>query len=79
MPEREAKARIKINKLLEEAGWCFEPSPDGPTNILLEPGIKHQNHLLPLEIQEQIVEHIESDITLYTQKISTTLTKLWEE
>lgn len=23
MPEKEAKARIKINKLLEESGWRF--------------------------------------------------------
>jgi type I restriction enzyme, R subunit len=27
MSEKEAKARIKINKLLEEAGWRFFDSP----------------------------------------------------
>ena len=32
----EAKARIKINKLLEEAGWRFFDSEEGKTNILLE-------------------------------------------
>jgi len=32
----EAKARIKINKLLEESGWRFDDSPKGKTNILLE-------------------------------------------
>jgi type I restriction enzyme R subunit len=29
MAEKEAKARIKINKLLEEAGWRFFDSPEG--------------------------------------------------
>ena len=32
---KEAKARIKINKLLE-AGWRFLDSEDGPANIQLE-------------------------------------------
>ena len=39
MSEKEAKARIKINKLLEEAGWRFFPSPAGPANIQLEPSV----------------------------------------
>jgi type I restriction enzyme R subunit len=33
---KEARARIKINKLLEEAGWRFFDSEDGPANIQLE-------------------------------------------
>jgi len=37
---KEAKARIKINKLLEEAGWRFFDSEEGPANILLENYIK---------------------------------------
>lgn len=32
----EAKARIKINKLLEDAGWRFFDSEAGPANIILE-------------------------------------------
>lgn len=32
----EAHARIKINQLLEEAGWRFEDSAEGEANILLE-------------------------------------------
>ncbi|HPD60047.1 MAG TPA: DEAD/DEAH box helicase family protein, partial [Paludibacteraceae bacterium] len=32
----EAKARIKINKLLEEAGWRFFDSKEGRANIVLE-------------------------------------------
>ena len=40
MPEKEATARIKINKLLEAAGWRFFPEGNAPANIRLEPGIK---------------------------------------
>ncbi len=37
---KEAKARIKINKLLEKAGWRFFDSQDGKANIQLEPNVK---------------------------------------
>lgn len=36
---KEATARIKINKLLEAAGWRFFPDGDQSANIRLEPGI----------------------------------------
>jgi hypothetical protein len=36
MSAKEAKARIKINKLLEEAGWRFFDSAEGKANIFLE-------------------------------------------
>ena len=39
MPENEATARIKINKLLEEAGWRFFENEHGPANISLEHGV----------------------------------------
>jgi type I restriction enzyme, R subunit len=39
--QKEAKARIKINKLLEESGWRFEDDKNGKANIRLEPGIKY--------------------------------------
>lgn len=39
MPEKEAIARIKINKLLEAAGWRFFPVGGKPANIRLEPGV----------------------------------------
>ncbi len=39
MPEKEATARIKINRLLEAAGWRFFPDKNGPANIRLEPTI----------------------------------------
>lgn len=39
--QKEAKARIKINKLLEESGWRFDDNEKGKANIKLEPGIKY--------------------------------------
>lgn len=36
---KEATARIKINKLLEAAGWRFFPEGDAPANVRLEPGV----------------------------------------
>lgn len=40
MADKEAKARIKINKLLEEAGWRFFDDKDGKATIKLESSIK---------------------------------------
>jgi type I restriction enzyme R subunit len=40
MAEKEAKARIKINRLLEEAGWRFFDTESGKANILLENNVK---------------------------------------
>lgn len=37
---KEARARIKINKLLEESGWRFFDAPEGKANILLENNVK---------------------------------------
>jgi type I restriction enzyme, R subunit len=40
MLNNEALARIKINKLLEEAGWRFFDNDEGKANILLENHVK---------------------------------------
>jgi type I restriction enzyme R subunit len=37
---KEANARIKINKLLEQAGWRFFDNEKGQANISLEPNVK---------------------------------------
>lgn len=37
---KEAQARIKINKLLEVAGWRFFDDQQGKANITLEPNVK---------------------------------------
>jgi type I restriction enzyme, R subunit len=40
MAAKEARARIKINKLLEEAGWRFLDHADGKANVVLENNVK---------------------------------------
>lgn len=40
MAAKEAQARIKLNKLLEEAGWRFFDGAHGKANIVLEPKVK---------------------------------------
>lgn len=40
MAAKEAKARIKINKLLEESGWRFFDGESGKANVTLEPNVK---------------------------------------
>jgi len=40
MSAKESKARIKINKLLEDAGWRFFDVEEGPANIILENNVK---------------------------------------
>ena len=41
MAEKEAKARIKINRLLEDASWRFFDDENGSDTIVLEPRIDH--------------------------------------
>ena len=36
---KEAAARVKIDRLLAEAGWRFFPDADGPANVVLELGV----------------------------------------
>ena len=40
MAAKEAKAHIKINKLLEESGWRLFEHATGKANIVLEPKVK---------------------------------------
>lgn len=40
MSFNEARARIKINKLLEQAGWRFFDVEGGRANVVLEPNVK---------------------------------------
>ena len=39
MPNNEAQARIKINRLLENSGWRFFDDENGKANIQLEQGV----------------------------------------
>jgi len=54
----EASARIKINKLLEEAGWRFFDAPEGAANIQLEVGVVLQPS--DLDAMGDDFEHIKS-------------------
>jgi type I restriction enzyme R subunit len=40
LTHKEATARIKINRLLEEAGWRFFDDEIGSANVVLEPNVK---------------------------------------
>ncbi|WP_369297405.1 DEAD/DEAH box helicase family protein [uncultured Neglectibacter sp.] len=40
MSIKEARSRIKINKMLEEAGWRFFDNDNGPANIQVEANVK---------------------------------------
>ena len=40
MPLKEARARIKINKLLEESGWRLVDDSNGPATVVLEGKVK---------------------------------------
>ena len=42
----EAQARIKINRMLENAGWRFFDSPKGPANIILEGNVKLTKNMI---------------------------------
>jgi len=44
--KKEAVARIKINKLLTEAGWRFFDEDSNPANIQLEPNVKIKKNAL---------------------------------
>jgi type I restriction enzyme R subunit len=46
VPEKEANARIKINNLLEAAGWRFFPKGNAPANIQLEPSVTLKQNAL---------------------------------
>lgn len=54
MLEKEALSRIRINKLLEDAGWRFFNTSEGMANIQLEPNVKiTQQDLDGLELKKK--------------------------
>ena len=44
--EKEAKARIRINSLLQRAGWRFFDDENGLANIALEANVKIKKKVL---------------------------------
>ncbi|PLX25735.1 restriction endonuclease subunit R [Candidatus Parcubacteria bacterium] len=53
--KKEAEARIKINKLLEDSGWRFDDNKNGKANIQLEAGVKFN------ELDQNLENAITSD------------------
>ena len=46
MAAKEAKARIKINKLLEDAGWRLLDNDTGKANVIFENNVKITQQLI---------------------------------
>ena len=44
--QKEAKARIRINDLLQRSGWRFFDDQDGPANVTLEAHVKLKKKVL---------------------------------
>ena len=66
MSIKEATARIKINKLLEAAGWRFFATGSGPANIQPEPSVALTQRMIaqqglflcPLNLQNTFMENL---------------------
>lgn len=69
MPQTEASARIKINHLLEDAGWRFFDNKDGPANIQLELNVKlTQNKVNALGEDFETTQNGYADFLLLDEK-----------
>lgn len=92
MSAKEATARIKINKLLDGAGWRFFADGDAPANIRLEPSITIKTTDLDalgdnfekttkgyIEAAQALVAANRELITRFEQKIQATLARIWGE
>jgi len=82
MQSKEATARIKINRMLEVAGWHFFPNAAGPANIQLEPSIKlTQEHLdyLGNDFEKASKGFSRELITRFEKKIHATLARVCGE
>ncbi len=63
MKAKEAKARIKINKLLEEAGWRFFDNEEGSANIQLEANVKITKK--KLKIMERTLKRLKTVLSTF--------------
>ena len=50
--QKEAAARIKINNLLQEAGWRFFDDANGKANIVLENNVKITQKLIDAFVED---------------------------
>ena len=91
MSAKEATARIKINKLLEGAGWRFFADGDAPANIRLEPSVtikttdldalgdKFEKTTKGYSETWQISAIPNRELITRIKKIQTSLARLWGE
>lgn len=61
---KEAKARIKINQLLQDAGWRFFDNENGKANIVLESNTKITQKTLTLLVK--ITKRQKTDLLIFT-------------
>jgi len=73
---KEAKARIKINQLLEDVGWKFFNSNDNTSNIIVENNVK-----LTEQYIDVTCENFEKSKTelIPEQKIKEKIARVWGE
>lgn len=68
---KEAKARIKINEVLKEAGWQFFDDANGRANIVLENNIKiTERHINALAENFETSKNGFIDFLLLDKKVS---------
>lgn len=77
MPEKEATARININKLLETAGWRFFANGNKSANIRLEPMVALKPN--DLDAEHALVVANRELIARFEKKIRSTLARVWGE
>lgn len=68
MAAKEAKARIKINRLLEDSDWRFFDDPNGKANIVLEPKVK-LTRLLEDEFQRFLLDQPQEELAKHADAI----------
>ena len=74
--QKEAKARIKINGLLEQASWRLLDSKDGKANVL--PPLEVQKEIVAeIDVLRKAVDEYRSLIIICEQKIKEEITDIW--
>ncbi len=85
MSDKEATARIKINKLLEAADWRFFPAGGAAANIQLEPKVTIKSADLDAlgenfeKTTKGFIDFLLLNEKGFEKKIQTTLARIWGE
>ena len=76
MSAKEATARIKINKLLDAAGWRFFQDGNAPANIRLEPNVTIKTTRSYIEAEQVSPNPNRELIARYAKNIQSTLARV---